>query len=69
MATTLGTVKTRLQNRLKDIRNANTATLVQMGTDLNQFLFNQMFENDPERFVEEEVYAVATSPSLIGFTV
>jgi len=63
MAITLSTVRTRLENRLKDISDIDDATLFQMATDLNQHLFNEMFSLDPERFITTQSYTVTSSPS------
>lgn len=63
MATALSTIRTRLENRLKDIADISNAVLFQMATDLNQFLYNEMFGEDPERFILTSSYTVTTSPS------
>ena len=63
MAFTLATIKTRLTNRLKDVANVTNDTFYQMATDLNQFLYNEMFGDDPERFISTSSYTVSTSPS------
>ena len=63
MATALSTIRTRLENRLKDIADITNAVLFQMASDLNQFLYVQMFELDPERFVTTQSYTVSSSPS------
>ncbi len=63
MTFTVSTIRTRLVNRLKDIADVTDSVLLQMATDLNQFLYNRMFETDPERFVLLQSYTVTTSPS------
>ena len=63
MAITLSTIKTRLTNRLKDIADIDDDVLFQMATDLNQFLYNETFGEDPERFITTSSYTVSSSPS------
>jgi len=63
MAITLTTIQTRLEKRLKDIADIDNDTLFQMATDLNQYLYNEMFKADPERFITTQNYTVASSPS------
>lgn len=63
MSTALSTIQTRLENRLKDIADISSAVLFQMATDLNQFLYNETFSEDPERFITTSNYTVTSSPS------
>lgn len=63
MAFTFATIKTRLTNRLKDVANISNDVFYQMATDLNQFLYNEMFGTDPERFITTSTYTVTSSPS------
>ena len=63
MATALSTIKTRLTYRLKDINDIVDAKLCQMASDLNQLLYKEMADTDPERFISTQSYTVSTSPS------
>jgi len=63
MAFSVTTIRARLVNRLKDITDVTNPVLYQMATDLNQFLYNVMFEADPERFVTTTSYTVSSTPS------
>lgn len=64
MATALSTIQTRLSVRLKDTSDVTNAQYFQMATDLNQFLYNEMFGEDPERFIDSNTsYTVTSSPS------
>ena len=71
MATTVTTIQDRLSNRLKDISDVTNSVLFQMASDLNQFLYNEMFGEDPERFITTASYTVTSSPSTqalpVGF--
>ena len=60
---TLSTIKSRLERRLKDINDLSKDVLLDMATDLNQFLWRKTYEVDPERVMSTASYAVSTSPS------
>lgn len=63
MAFTLQTIKDRLERRLKDTNNVSNDLLYDWATDLNQFLYREMFTADPERYITTQSYTVTTSPS------
>lgn len=59
---TLSTIKSRLQRRLKDINDVDNDTLYDWATDLNQMLYVEMVNADPERFITTQSYSVTTAP-------
>lgn len=63
MAFTLSTIKSRLERRLKDINDVSNDALYDWATDLNQFLYREMFSADPDRFISSNSYTVSSSPS------
>lgn len=63
MSFTLTTIKSRLERRLKDINDVDNDLLFDWSTDLNQMLYLEMLNADPERFITTSNYTVTTSPS------
>jgi len=63
MAITLLEIQERLERRMKDINDIDEDLMLDMATDLNQQLYDEMLENDPERFILTQNYTVTTSPS------
>lgn len=63
MAITLQTAFDRVELRLGDINNITLPAKLIMGTDLNQFLFRQLFAIDPERLIISVTYSIPASSS------
>lgn len=59
MAFSVTTIQSRLEKRLGDISDVDF--ILEIATDLNQFLYGVMFNEDPERYVTTSTYTVTSS--------
>jgi len=63
MTITLQNISDRLALRLKDINDVSSTQMQNWATDLNYFLYTEMFAVDPERFISTQSYTLSASPS------
>lgn len=59
MAFSVTTIQSRLEKRLGNIDDVDF--ILEIASDLNQFLYNVMFGEDPERFISTSSYTVTSS--------
>lgn len=63
MAILVSTVRTKLDERLKDTRDLSSAELISMAQELNTLMYDEAVRQDSSRYIASTSYSVSSSPS------